>query len=835
MKNNEDEVFVESEGIASVIVAKSAKSLDKLFDYAVPKQLLGRIQIGSHIAIPFGARNMLTEGYVFALKNQTEVAPKSVKRIDSLIDTIQAFDEKGAELIAWLREKTLCSYIEAVRVLIPTGSSAAYEQWVHLRCSDAKLLDAAAGKSEQKRSVLDLLIKENGQMELYRLLSSFEQNVRPAVTALEKQNVISVVQTESGRMRERTVRFATLAVSCEELERQEDEIKRRAPRQYEILNILRCNESVPISDLLHMAKAGYQSINALHQQGLVEFLDKTVRRDPIANRSIPGSVPLLPTEEQKQALDTLLKAAQSECAHTFLLHGITGSGKTEVYMQLIGAVIEKKRTAIVLVPEISLTPLMTKRFVSRFGDRVAILHSGLSLGERFDEWNRIKRGEVDVVVGARSAVFAPLDRIGVLIVDEEHESTYKSETAPRYHARDVALFRASQHNAITILASATPSVESYYKAQNHIYHLLEMTNRYNRQQLPTVTVVDMRKELQQGNRSMFSRLLSRELQSNAEREEQSILLLNRRGFSTFVSCRACGYVAKCPHCNISLTYHRNQNQLMCHYCGYTQENLVVCPSCHSRYIRYFGAGTQRLEEELKRHFTGLRCIRMDVDTTATKCAHERILDEFENGDIDVLIGTQMVSKGLDFHNVTLVGVMAADTALYMDDFRGAERTFSLITQVSGRAGRGEKTGRAIVQTYTPDHAAIVYAKDHDYRGFYHDEIKLREAMWYPPFCEIVSILITGAAEHMVQYRAREIAEMLRSALSGERYGRVQILGPAAAAISKIRDKYRFRILIKCENADILNDVLKEVLEDQQLHKQRRFLSLSIDKNPEKLL
>ncbi len=438
---------------------------------------------------------------------------------------------------------------------------------------------------------------------------------------------------------------------------------------------------------------------------------------------------------------------------------------------------------------------------------------------------------VDVVVGARSAVFAPLNNIGAIIVDEEHEATYKSELSPRYHARDVAMFRALQHGAVTVLASATPSVESYYMAQSGRYKLLELHARAGAVRMPEVYVVDMRQELENGNRSMFSDMLAHELLYNIEHGEQSILFLNRRGFSTFVSCRSCGFVAKCPHCNISLTYHRATNKLTCHYCGYTHANYKTCPECGSPYIKYFGAGTQKLEEELQKRFEGVKTVRMDMDTTATKHAHEKLLGRFERGEADVLVGTQMVAKGLDFHSVTLVGVVAADTSLYIDDYKSAERTFSLITQVCGRAGRGALEGRAIVQTYTPEHSAIVHAQKHDYAGFYRDEIKLRHAMWYPPFCEIVSILVTGADEAVTAAKAAGIARYVGARLKEEVPDRTLLLGPAAAGVSKIKDKYRYRILIKCECADRLNDILSDVIENAGKGKNRNLIRVSVDKNP----
>ena len=811
--------------IAGVIVSKTARQLDRIFDYEIPDALRGCIQVGSRVIVPFGARSMLCEGYVLTIKEQSDFG--RCKPVDKLADETPAFDRKGAELVCWLREKTLCTYLDAVRLLVPAGTGMDFVSCVRLCEMEPAKRGALLKSMPAKQKIVAALADEGGEMELARLLDLFESNIRPHISSLEQMGVLETIQRDRVAVKARFMRFASLAVACEEARAMMESLEKKAPKQAKILELLCANERVAVSDLVALASAGYAAVTALEKKGIIEVYDLAVRRSPTSGNDIESGRFLELTPQQQRAYDTISASMERGAADTFLLHGVTGSGKTEVYMHLIARAVSDGKTAIVLVPEISLTPLMTKRFVSRFGERVAILHSALSLGERYDEWKRIKNREVDVVVGARSAIFAPLDNIGAIILDEEHESTYKSEMAPRYHARDVAMFRAKQHGAATVLASATPSVESYYRAKAGQYQLLEMDARAGAQKLPKVYVVDMRKELENGNRSMFSDMLSHELLYNMEHGEQSILFLNRRGFSTFVSCRSCGFVAKCPHCNISLTYHRYTNRLTCHYCGYTHDNYKICPECGSPYIKYFGAGTQKLEEELQHKFEGAKTVRMDFDTTSTKRAHEKLLDQFENGKADVLIGTQMVSKGLDFHNVTLVGVVAADSSLYVDDYRSAERTFDLITQVCGRAGRGKLEGRAIVQTYTPEHSAIRHAQKHDYKGFYQEEIRLRRAMWYPPFCELVSILVTGANEALAAKRAKEIADFIRGRISETKYGKTLLLGPAAAGVSKIKDKYRFRIVIKCACADALNGILAEAVKE----KDNRQISVSVDKNP----
>ncbi len=811
--------------IAGIVVSKTAREVDKIFDYTIGEALTGQVAVGAHVLVPFGRNNMLTEGFVVYIRERKTT--KALKEIHSLASPEPLLDEKGIELAFAIRETTLCTYTEALHLLIPTGASVRMETWVRL-AADAEIGSLKGRQAE----VAKKLSEEGGETELVRLLTFFETNVRPVITALEEKGIVSLAQTEGSAVKEKTVRFARLCVEAENLYEVESELKKRAPVQSRMLNVLKYNEAVAVCDLVAMTAASYNAVNALKNKGYIEFFDKVIRRTEVSAQA--KEVPPEMTAEQKKVYTAVCKALDAKKMQEFLLRGVTGSGKTEVYMRLIERVIARGQGAIVLVPEIALTPLMTGRFTRRFGDAVAILHSGLSLGERYDEWKRIRSGEVQVVVGARSAIFAPLRDIGLIILDEEHENAYKSETAPRYHARDIANMRAQQHGAVCIYASATPLIESYYKALNGQYTLLEMHNRYNQSAMPHVYIVDMREELKNGNRSMFSEMLRHELVYNIDHGEQTILFLNRRGFSTFVSCRECGYVATCPHCNISLTYHRYTDRLTCHYCGYTHENYTKCPSCGSNYIRFFGAGTQKVEEALVQEFEGISVVRMDVDTTSTKAAHQKLLDKFETEKADVLLGTQMVSKGLDFHTVTLVGVLAADTALHIDDYRSSERTFNLITQVAGRAGRGDAPGRAIVQTYSPEHYAIVHAKKHDYIGFYGDEIAFRRAMHYPPFCDIVTVLVSGSSEAMVRKHIRDLAKHLHERIDDGALGRATILGPVASGIAKIKDKYRYRMVLKCEDAEKLNPILRELIDLHLQEPNRKYMSLVIDKNPNSL-
>ncbi|HET7522110.1 MAG TPA: primosomal protein N', partial [Bacillales bacterium] len=487
--------------------------------------------------------------------------------------------------------------------------------------------------------------------------------------------------------------------------------------------------------------------------------------------------------------------------------------------------------AIVLVPEIALTPQMVSRFKGRFGSNVAVLHSGLSRGEKYDEWRKIQRKQVNVAVGARSAIFAPFTNLGIIIVDEEHESSYKQEEQPRYHARDVAVYRGSLHHCPVILGSATPSLETYARAEKGVYRLASLHGRINQRAMPKVEIVDMREELRGGNRSMFSTPLYEKLKGRLERGEQSVLFLNRRGYSTFMMCRDCGHVAECPHCDISLTYHKNTNLLRCHYCGYGQKLPSVCPSCESVHIRFFGTGTQKVEEELTKVLPEARVIRMDVDTTSRKGMHEKLLRRFGEKKADILLGTQMIAKGLDFPNVTLVGVLAADSMLHLPDFRSAERTFQLLTQVSGRAGRHELSGEVIVQSYTPDHYSILLASGHDYLSFYRQEMRQRKLHRYPPYVFLALVTVTGPDLTEVAGSAEKITAYLNRHLSGE----AVVLGPVAAAIPRIKDRYRYQCMVKYKRESNVRDCLTRITEHYGKTKKHEDLKITIDMNPQMLM
>ena len=570
------------------------------------------------------------------------------------------------------------------------------------------------------------------------------------------------------------------------------------------------------NDKKHLKDLATSSLTTLLNKGILEEVLSEKYRLSIENKKEYKKVEL--NDEQKNAVNTVL--SDLDKSNTYLLYGVTGSGKTEVYMEIIDAMLLQGKTAIVLVPEISLTPQMVERFSSRFKENIAILHSRLNDGEKYDEYRKIARGEVKIVIGARSAIFAPLKNIGVIIVDEEHTTSYKQESTPKYNAIDIAVERAKHHNAQVVLGSATPTLESFAKVIKGIYKLIELKKRANNKALPTVTLVDMNKEKNRNNH--FSKTLIQEIQNTLDRKEQVILLLNRRGYSSFVTCSNCGYVSKCPNCDITLTYHKTSDMERCHYCGYATKRKEVCPECHEKAIEQLGYGTEKIEEELKSLFNA-RVIRMDLDTTGTKGAHEKIISAFRNQEYDILLGTQMIAKGLDFANVTLVGVINADTSLMIPNFRSSEYTFDLLSQVSGRSGRGEKKGTVIIQTFNQDHYAIKLAKTHDYMAFFREEMKIRKTLQYPPYCFLVSIKVISKDYNLAQTESNLIAKRLRENLLNS-----TVLGPSIGSTFKINNTYRFGIIIKYKKEDNLYPFLEKMLDYYKINDKIR---LDIDFNP----
>lgn len=811
--------------IAKVIVNSPSRQTDKQFDYLIPQSLEDTVRIGIRVLVPFGKGDKQVEGYVVGTAQQS--GAKKLKEIASC-EEIPVFDEKMLGLIEWMREKYLCTYIDIIKTIVPAGTMVKNEEWAVLSGLDGEL-------SEKEGAVVKKIEENKGACEINCLMQYFDdENIYPTVKKLYKKGILKREFRDVRSVTDKTVRIVKSLIAPDDIPGCIEMLtKARAYAQAKVMEVLSRVDIISASDLEMVSQCGYNTILALKKRGFIEFENIVVARSHRKAGEIPRTTPPVLTMEQENACEKIRESLKEERFCEILLHGVTGSGKTEVFMNAIKAVVDSGKQAVMLVPEIALTPQMMERFIARFGERVAVYHSGLSMGERYDEWKKMRDGTADIVIGARSAVFAPFKNIGIIIIDEEHEGSYKSEVAPRYDTKEVAHFRAAQNGCAVIYASATPDIRTYYKAKNRQINLLELKTRANKRPIPEVSIVDMRAELAGGNKTIFSKKLVYELSKNLENHEQSILFLNRRGFSTFVSCRNCGFVASCPNCNISLTYHKFNDILKCHYCGYTIRNYTQCPKCASKYIRYFGGGTQKVEEEVKKIFPNASTIRMDVDTTSRQNAHEKLLSEFEKNKIDILIGTQMVAKGLDFPNVTLVGVVSADTMLNIDDYRSGERSFDLLEQVSGRAGRAEKKGRAIIQTYSPEHNAIIYAKEHDYQSFYENEIAVRKVMWYPPFCEMISVLFTGINEGLVSQCAKNFAKVIASQRNSVQ--RMQILGPVPAVITKIKNKYRWRLIIKCTDSDKLTKTLYEAYEDCEKNKNFDKISIVIDKNPNNMM
>lgn len=798
--------------IASVIVDVPAKQTDRSFDYKIPENLIDVIKPGMRVVVPFGPRKI--QGFVISLKMESDF--KSLKEIVEPMDLYPVLTEELLKLGDWLTEKTLSYKISAFQVMLPAALKAKYEKKLRLLPSvDPESLEAP----------LQAVFKNN---DTYSWDDATNQGLLSLLQKEASKGRIEVVYEVKERIKKKTIKYLSPQVKREELISLMNEMPANASKQKEVLNyFIKQPDRIESRELLSILGISSATIKSLVKKNILLERSLEVYRDPYQDRMFETTEPLPLSEDQGKAIRPILLTIEEQLQKVFLLYGVTGSGKTEIYLQSIQRVIEKGREAIVLVPEISLTPQMVKRFKGRFGNKVAVLHSGLSLGEKYDEWRKIQRKEVSVVVGARSAIFAPFENLGIIIIDEEHENSYKQEDNPRYHARDVAIQRAIFHRCPVVLGSATPSLESFARAKKGVYELLTLPKRMNNHALPSVQIIDMREELREGNRSMFSRSLLDGIKERLQRKEQIVLFLNKRGHSSFVMCRDCGYVINCPNCDISLTYHRVNQQMKCHYCGYESFVPKHCPECNSEHIRYFGTGTQKVEEELGKVLPEARVIRMDVDTTSRKGSHERLLDDFQAGKADILLGTQMIAKGLDFPNITLVGVLSADTMLHLPDFRSSEKTFQLLTQVSGRAGRHELEGEVIIQTYTPEHYSIELAGEQNFDRFFDREMMMRKLHHYPPFYYITLITISHENVMKVVSVTENIAKYVGSRVSKDAI----ILGPVASPIPRINNRYRYQCLIKYKREPDLGKILKALLDHYQQEMASSGLQISIDLNP----
>lgn len=814
--------------IANVIVDVLAKETDRPFDYAVPERFRPLVRPGVRVGVPFGPRVLY--GFVVGTSESSDIDPAKLKPIRSVLDVSPVVTPELLELAAWVSRTYVCPLFAALSALLPGALKTKTEKTYRAGTTEGLLLE------DELQALVDEVTRR-GAVSEEALLAAYADRTQLLRTAVEL-GVLVEERDVRDRLGRKTQQAVELAVERGEAEAAAETLAARAPKQAAVIRRLLEQPGPAIAaELLRATGTASGAIRSLEEKGLVRTMELEIGRDPYAHRTFAPSSALPLTPSQSSALAPINETIAARRHEAFLLHGVTGSGKTEVYLQAMQACLDAGREAILLVPEISLTPQTVEAFKGRFGDEVAVMHSRLSQGERYDEWRKIADKQVKIAIGARSAIFAPFTDIGLIIVDEEHEASYKQEESPKYHARDVAVERGRRHGAAVVLGSATPSLESYWEAHRGGLRLLQMPERVHGRPLPTVEVVDMREELKDGNRAMFSRSLADALRQRLARGEQSVLLLNRRGYSTFVLCRSCGYSAQCPHCDITLTYHRTSRHSRCHYCGYAEREASSCPSCGSEHIRHFGTGTQRVEEELAKLFPGIRTIRMDVDTTSAKGAHEKLLSQFREGKADVLLGTQMVAKGLDFPKVTLVGVISADTMLRLPDFRAAERTFQLLTQVAGRAGRHQLRGEVVVQTYTPEHYSVTLAAAHDYRGFARRELLSRRELGYPPYRRLALATLSHEDAALLMRTSERFAEALRSRLPARRDADdgPDLLGPVPSPIPKLKDRYRFQCMVKYRGEPEVIRALRQagdtLIEDIRKSK----LSIQLDIDPQMLL
>ncbi|MDE5584163.1 MAG: primosomal protein N' [Ruminococcus sp.] len=807
--------------IAEVAVNGTHYSFDMLFSYIVPETLSGTVACGCRVLVPFGRGNKRCTGVVMKL---SEGCKLKLKHIISLIDRKPVLSDEFIKLAFYLHDFTFCTYFEAVKVMIPPSMHVTVRE----NFSIEKSFDRSTIKDTETAGFFRE-IQKIPSAELTDYINDFIlKNGRKVVDELLEMG--AVISDNIFRQAVGNASVKMLRLTDKYLDNTSD--FRLTAKQKNVVDFLTENGSVSLKEAEYMCGVTRIVTSNLEKSGVAEiYEEETFRRVEDFSEGFSDINDIILSDEQQKAYVEISAQVHANKPAVFLLHGVTGSGKTSVFEKLISDTVADGRQVLMLIPEISLTPQILKRFRSLFGERVAVIHSGLTLGQRLDEYKRIKNGSADIVIGTRSAVFAPLVNIGLIIMDEEGESSYKSDRPPRYNTHDVAKKRCAYHNSVLVLASATPSVESYYLAEKGVYRLIEMKKRYRNMPLPDVDIIDMGRERYDGNASEFSRKLAVEINYNLENNEQTILLLNRRGYHTVMRCTDCGETVYCPKCSIPLTYHRKNGKMMCHFCGYSSDKIKICPSCRSENLKKTGFGTQKLEDEILTYFPTARILRMDADTTFSRHSYEKNFTAFRNGEYDIMIGTQMIGKGLDFPNVTLVGVLSVDKALYAGDFRRYEQTFSLITQVVGRSGRGGKRGRAILQTYNPDHYIINLASEQDYEGFYEQEIALRRVMIFPPVCDICVFAFSGADDTAVQKGAEAVLEIMREDLRKlNPKTPVRVIMPVKCLHGKVNNRYRWRIIMKCKNTAEIREFIGGVVKKSAKLREMSGISLYADMN-----
>ena len=816
---------METADMVKVAVSAAPYSIDKPYSYLVPESLAAAAVPGVRVMVPFGRGNKESEGLILARVQEPKL-PGS-KAIRQILDSEPVLDKAGIDLALWMRGRYFCTVFEAVKTILPAGL------WYGLREIWSLAMEPETARSTAVGipgawQVLDLLEKQGGKADIRVLRDVLGDGAEKPLKAMKKAEILTCETDAKRKIADKSHRMVELAVNTEDAYALTEPKRRSAPARYEVVNFLATAGRTPAAEVSYYTGASSRTLKTMEKAGLIAFSEEEELRVPSLDDVEPGPEIVL-NEEQQRAFEEILGRVQAAKPSVTLLHGVTGSGKTQVYLRLVQETLALGKTAMVLVPEIVLTPQMMRKFSSYFGSRVAMLHSSLKMTERYDQWKRIRRGEVDVVLGTRSALFAPLKNLGLIIMDEEQEGSYQSENVPRYDAREVAKYLCVREKAALVFGSATPTVETAWAAEQGNYQKALLRRRYNENALPEVLIADLRQEILNGNPGLISTPLRQELEKNLAAGEQSILFLNRRGSSRMLLCGECGYVPQCPRCSTAMTYHSANGRLMCHYCGHSEPAADTCPECGG-WMKHVGAGTQKVEEELRELFPEAGILRMDADTTAG--GHEEILQTFERERVPILLGTQMVAKGLDFENVTLVGVLSADISLYVDNYRAAERTFSLLTQVVGRAGRGGKTGRAVIQTYTPGNDVIRCAARQDYDAFYESEIRMRRLRRYPPFADLFTVTVSGTEEGRVLRAAVSVRETLRQLcrrpeLAAEE---PEVLGPAPAPVVKVNNRFRYRCTLVGKNDKATREMLAWLQKDFAKDSANRGMNLFVDHN-----
>jgi len=825
---------------ASVYILDVPYCIDSPYDYFIPFDLTKQITRGSFVTLPFGSNNRKRIGLVVKIAESNDEQAK-LKPIISVCSTKISLDDEMLSLAYFIKEQTLCTISDAIHAMIP--ASALSKLVEYYKISTDKIPTESSKLSASQLFIYDF-IRRRQYVSLDSIKVQFGVGCANDISVLCSKNyIIRELEVKSG-MSHITENSYSLNIPSETAKKLCDgekfnNIKLRTEIQREIIRALIENDVLDETGLLNITSAKKAQLNPLINNNLIKKTEKIIYRDMYANKTYDEKKELLLNDEQTKAHDILSDMYHANKPSAALLYGITGSGKTSVIMSIIDTVIKDGRGAIVLLPEIALTPQTLGIFCSRYGDSVAIIHSGLSQGERLDTHMRIKDGKAQVVIGTRSAVFAPLPKLGLIVIDEEQEHTYKSDMNPKYHARDIARFRCAKNNALMLLSSATPSLESYYKAVTGKYTLIKLKERYGNAKLPSVVIADMREETKKGNNTPLSEKLCREIIKTYKENQQSILFINRRGYNNYVSCKMCGYTVTCPRCSVAMTYHThrgtyNEGELVCHWCGMKMALPPTCPSCGNKNLARVGFGTQRIEQELSMLVPQAKVLRMDTDTTGSKFSYDKLLGSFKAQEADILLGTQMVTKGHDFPLVTLVGVLLADMSLYLDDYRASERTFAMLTQVIGRAGRAENAGLAVIQTNNPDNEIIALACEQNYEAFYEREIRLRKLLAFPPYCDIALLTLTSTDENELQLAIKNLSDELKKHLSGE-YSELPTItfGPFEAPVYKVDNKFRMRLVIKCKYTKRLREMFSIILKKFGEGGKRRPI-LSIDINPSNL-